>query len=246
VAADVAVAEDGIAGDKDFRACLDDVGDGFEVDSTIHFNAEIEFALRAHAGERGDFVQRVGNEFLAPKTGIDAHHQNVMDEVEDFRKRFDRRGGIENYAWLAAVRSNEVKRAVEMYASFLMDRDPVGARFSKFRDEVIGMLDHEMAIKRNLEVFAQTGDHNRADSEVGNEVAVHDVEMEDGAAAFDGLLGVSGKLREIGGENGRRKFDIHGMAGTPFPRKLYAGGGFRSGLAFTLIGSKRFWTRFFV
>ena len=195
------MGEDGAAGDQQFGAGFDDVGYGFQIYSTIYFNAEIEFAFCAHACQGGNFVQGIGDEFLAAEAGIHAHDQDVVDEVEDFGEGFDGRGGIEDYTGLAAVRSDQVEGAIEMDAGFLVHGDPVGAGFRKFGDEEVGIFDHEMAIERNFELLAERANDGRADGEVGDEVAVHDVEVEDGAAAVDGLLGFGGELREIGGEN---------------------------------------------
>jgi len=58
-----------------------------------------------------------------------------------------------------------------------------------------------MAVQGDSDLFAQRGDDRWADGQVGDEVAIHYVEMEDCAAAVDGLLGIDGKLREVGGEN---------------------------------------------
>jgi hypothetical protein len=124
-----------------------------------------------------------------------------MDEIEDLGKGLDGSGRIEDYTGLAAVRSDQVEGAIEMDASFLMHGDPVGAGFGKFGDEEVRIFDHEVAIERNFQLFAERANDWGADGEVGDEVAIHDVEVEDGAAALDGLLGFGGELREIGGEN---------------------------------------------
>ena len=50
MAANVAVAEDGVTRYEEFGASFYDVGYSFEIYSTIHFNAEIEFAFGTHAG----------------------------------------------------------------------------------------------------------------------------------------------------------------------------------------------------
>lgn len=195
------MAEDGVASNEKFRASFHDVCDGFQVNSTIYFNTEIEFALDAHASECGNFVQGIGNEFLAAEAGIDAHDQDVVDEVEDFRESFDGGGGIEDNAGLAAVGSDEVKSAIEMDAGLLVNGDPVGAGFGKFGDEEIGILDHEVAVKWDFELLAKGFDDRRTDGEIGDKMAIHDVEMENCPAAIDGLLGIGSKLREVGGEN---------------------------------------------
>lgn len=43
-------------------------------------------------------------------------------------------------------------------------------------------------------------------------MAVHDIEVQDGASAVDGFASVGGEFREVGSQNGRRKFNVHGRA----------------------------------
>jgi hypothetical protein len=45
-----------------------------------------------------------------------------------------------------------------------------------------------MAVERNASDLAKGGDHRRADRKIGYEVAVHDVDVEDGGAAVDRRL----------------------------------------------------------
>jgi hypothetical protein len=50
-------------------------------------------------------------------------------------------------------------------------------------------------------------DHRRAEGDVGDEVAVHDVDVDDGAAAALGCCDFVGKMGEIGAQNGECQFD---------------------------------------
>ncbi len=183
VGANVSVGEDGAARDEELGAGFDDIAHCFAIDSSIHFNTEIEFAFRAHACEGGNFVKGVGDEFLAAEPGIHAHHQDVVNKIEHFGQGFDGSSGIENYARLAAVGSNQVERAIKMNAGFLVDGHPVGSSFREYRDEKIGIFDHEMAIEWDFEMLAEGADDRRTDGEIGDKVTIHDVEMEDGGAA---------------------------------------------------------------
>jgi hypothetical protein len=201
VGPNIAVAKDRVTCYEKFSACFNDVGYRFEIHSTIYFNAEIEFALGAHTGQGSNFVERVGNKFLAAEAGVHAHDQDVVNEVEDLSESFYGRGGIKHYAGFASMRSDEVETAIEMDASLLMDGYPVGASFREFGNEEIGILDHEVTIERDFELAAKRANHGWAYGEIGDKVAVHDIEMENGATTVDGLLGIGGKLREVGGKN---------------------------------------------
>ena len=120
----------------------------------------------------------------------------------------DRSGGIDDHGGFAAVRADQMERAIQVHAGFLMDGDPVGAGFGEGGDEVVGILDHQVAVERHVaDGFAERGDDRRADGDVGDEVAVHDVDVKNGAAAVDGGLRLSAELREVGGENRGCEFD---------------------------------------
>jgi hypothetical protein len=198
VGANVAVAEDGVASDENFGARLYDVRNSLQVHATIYFNSKIQFAFGAHADEGSNFVQRIWNEFLTTEAGVDAHHQDVVDEVQDFREHLDGSRGIQNYAGLAAVRNDVVKGAIEVDAGFLMNRNPIGSGFGKLGNEKVRVFDHEVTIDRHLNDFTQPRDDRGTDGDVGNEVAVHNVDMEDCAATFDRKLRIAAELREVG------------------------------------------------
>ena len=202
VLADVAVAEDGVAGDEEFSAGANDVSDGVVRDAAIDFNAEGETAGLPDLGERGHLVERIGDELLTAEAGVYGHDENVVDDFEDFAEGFDGSGGIDDHTGFAAMGLNEVERAVQVDAGFLMDGNPVGTGFGEGGDELIGIFDHQMAIEGNAgKRLAERSDYGRADGDVGDKVAVHDVEMEDGAAAIESGAGVDGKLGEVGGED---------------------------------------------
>jgi len=136
------VAENGISRDEQLCSRFDDVRDRFQVHATIYFNPEIEFALGTHASECCDFVQRIRNELLPTKARIHAHDQDVMDEIQDFCKRFDGSGRVKNNSRPAAVRGDQVECAIQMNAGFLVNRDPVGAGLGELRNEEVRIFDH--------------------------------------------------------------------------------------------------------
>jgi hypothetical protein len=208
VVADIAVTENGVAGDEQVGAGADDVGHRGQVDAAIDFNAIPEAAGFADARERFYFAQRAFDEVLAAEAGIHGHDQDVVDDVEDFVEGVDRCRRIDNHGRFASVRTDEMKRAVEVDAGFLMHGDPIGAGLGEGFDEVVGIFDHQVTIERNVaDGFAQRGYYRRADGDVGDEMTVHDVDMEDSAAGVDGGLGLVAELGEVGGEDGGCEFD---------------------------------------
>src|SRR5208283_568222 len=92
-------------------------------------------------------------------------------------------------------------------AGLLLDGDHVGAGLGEDGDVVVGVLDHEMTVEGELGDGADGLDHGRAEGDVGDEVAVHDVDVDDGAAAALGCGYFIGEVGKVGGENGEGEFD---------------------------------------
>jgi len=202
------VAEDGVAGDEEVGSGADDVGHSGQIDAAIDFNAVPEATRFADARERFYFAQRAFDEVLAAEAGIHGHDQNVVDDVENFVEGIYWCSGIDDHSRLASVRTDEMERAIEVDAGFLMDGNPVGAGLGEGFDEVVGIFDHQVAVEWDVaDGFAQRGDYRRADSDVGDEMTVHDVDMEHGAASVDGGLCLGAELGEVGGEDGGCEFD---------------------------------------
>jgi len=101
--------------------------------------------------------------------------------------------------------------AVEVAADLLVDAHHVGAGLGEVGDEVVGVFDHHVAVERESGDLAEGLDHGRAEGDVGDEVAVHDVDVDDGAATALGGCDFVGEMGEVGGEDGECQFDHLGM-----------------------------------
>src|SRR5580765_6814326 len=96
-----------------------------------------------------------------------------------------------------------------MDTGFLMDGNPSDAGFRECGDEFVGLFDHQVAIERDPGDLAKRGDHGRADRKIRNEMAVHDVDVENSGSALDGGLRFFAESCEISRENGGSEFN-HG------------------------------------
>ena len=94
-----------------------------------------------------------------------------------------------------------------MDAGFLMHGDPIDASLGKRRDELVGAFDHQMAIERDAADFAQRGDHWGSNCQIGDEVTIHDVDVEKGGSAVNCGLRVCAEPCEVSRENRRSEFD---------------------------------------
>jgi hypothetical protein len=105
------------------------------------------------------------------------------------------------------MRSDETKRAIKMGASFLVNRDPIDSYFSQYRDKFVGVFDHQVTVEGNRRHLAESGDNRRPDREIGDEVAVHYVKVQNGRSTLNGSLSLRAEAREISRENRSGKVD---------------------------------------
>src|SRR4051794_6730578 len=91
---------------------------------------------------------------------------------------------------------------------FDVNRDRVRAGFEKTWQIMIGPLDHEMNVERQLRVLAHRREDCRAERNVIDEMSVHDVEMQPVRARFFRAMNFGFEIREIGGENRRSDQDF--------------------------------------
>jgi hypothetical protein len=88
--------------------------------------------------------------------------------------------------------------AVEVRPGLGVDAEDVGAGVAERLQVGIGRRDHQMDVHRDLHVRAQRLHHVRADGDVGDEVAVHHVDVQPiGARRLDraGFLAETRKIR---------------------------------------------------
>src|SRR5439155_15729300 len=116
--------------------------------------------------------------------------------------------GIQHHAGLAPMIRNVMQRSIEMYASFLVHGNPACARFGKCGNKVIGIFDHQVAIKNRFRKrLAQPRYNRRADGDVWHEMTVHDVYVQERTSAIERLLRVRCEIREIRGKDRRRELN---------------------------------------
>ncbi len=88
-----------------------------------------------------------------------------------------------------------------MARRFGVHGDDVAARFDEGRDIDIDRLDHQMNVEDLLAVRTQGLHHRRADGQIGDEMPVHDIDMNIvGTSHVDGsdLFAQAGEIRGKG------------------------------------------------
>ena len=170
--------------------------------AAVDLDAVVEAHLLAQVDEVLDAVDGARQELLAAKAGIHAHDEDVVDHGEDFDEVLDGGGRVEDDGRLHAVVGDQLQGAVQVTADLDVDADHVGAGGGEVGDELVGVLDHEVAVEWELRDGADGLDDGWAEGDVGDEVAVHDVDVDDGAACGCGEGDLIGEVSEVGGEDG--------------------------------------------
>ena len=137
------------------------------------------------------------NKLLRSESRIHRHDQHIIHNVEHFRERLDRRRWIDHHPGQAVVTLDQMQSSVQVPASFLVHGNPVRARIGKRGNEFIRILDHQVAIERQLRDLTQRLDDGRSDRKVGNEVSIHNVDVDETCTALARdahLLAESGKI----------------------------------------------------
>ena len=126
---------------------------------------------------------------------------------QDLDEGLDRSGGVDDDGGLHAVVRDELQGAVEVAAGLLVDADHVGTGGGEVRDKGVGVLDHQVAVELQFGDGPDGLDDGRPEADVRDEVAVHDIDVNDGAATALGCGDLVGEMREVRGEDGKGEFD---------------------------------------
>ena len=122
------------------------------------------------------------------------------------------------------------EHAVQVHARLLVHDDHVGAGGRELARRTLRMLDHEVHVEQRagaVDERLQRLDDQRSDGDVGHEVAVHDVDVDDARAGVEHRLDVVAQAAEVGGQDGRRDVDapqdvFHRSSDPSLPRRRAA------------------------
>ena len=188
--------EDRRAGHDDVRSVTDQVRQVVQIDPAVDLDGDVELFFPDPGFERPDLLRKAGgDEFLASPAGIDGHEEDEIELAEDLLQQVDGCRGIEGQAGLAAQFLDERDVLVEMGGGLQVEGDPVGPGLMEEGDEGARLLDHEMDVQGQGGLVLQGGHELGAQGQVGDEVSVHDVDMDE---VGPGLLGDLRRPRRCG------------------------------------------------
>ena len=148
-----------------------------------------------------DLLQRKWDELLPAEPGIHAHYQNMVHHGQNVDQQIDPRGWIDHDRRLHSMLLNQFQRAMQMAACFIMHAHPIRSRLRQRGDKLVRVLNHQMAIERQIGHFAQRRNHGRTHRNVGHEMPIHHIHMDDSSAAPLRGLNLLGQVGKVCGKN---------------------------------------------
>jgi len=152
--------------------------------------------------ESPNFIERTRNELLTTIPRIDAHHQNIIDDVEHIFEQSHRCSGINDHARLSPVILNHVQSPIEIPADFVMYADTIRPGFDEDRCVGVRILNHEVVVEFERGELTQGFRDGCSHGEVGNKMTVHDVDVNHADAGLLNSAHFLTQTCEVGSEDG--------------------------------------------
>ena len=160
-----------------------------------------------HRAQGGDLGHHGGDQFLAAKSGIDGHHANQVDVIQQIGHGVEAGGGVDRQSGLAAQRPDRLQGAVDMGAAFEMGGQDICAGLGERLKIGIDRGDHQVDIHDAPDMGPQGCAHRGAKGDVGHEMAVHHIDMDPVRPLRLDRAAFGAEIGEIGGEDGGGDLD---------------------------------------
>src|SRR5260370_22818682 len=193
----------------DSGTCYQQIGSGFDyqrssclVDATIDFDIAVEAAFGNHLAQADDFGQRFGDELLAAEAGVDGHDKHHVDQGEYIFEQEDGRRRVERDRCHFARYSDLLDDAVQVRANLLVNDNHVGSGLREILDVSFGVGNHQMGFEREPGAAVHFLDDHWSHCNIGDEMAVHNIDLDALAAPCLGLAFLFAETGEVGGKYG--------------------------------------------
>src|SRR6266851_5614824 len=204
------VPEDRVAGNQDRRPRRDDEWRGVRVDATV----DLDLDLRRQPTQAPDLVRAALDELLAAEPRLDRHHVDQVDVWQYLAQVFDRRRRVDGHTCLRAKLLDRLHCPVERTRSLHLYLDQSRSRFGKRLQEHLRSLDHQVGFDGQRRRPADRLHRMRPESEVGHEVAVHDIDLDPVGARGLRLLDLFGEAPDVGRKDRRNNLDLPHLWGS--------------------------------
>ena len=147
-----------------------------------------------------DFFEYFDDEGLAHESGIDRHAEQLIDFLEQRMGVLHQRHWIDRHGTAAAHFLHQRHRPLRVVVGLEVNDEGIGAGLDEGPRVTVGLLDHQMHLDGQPGQLAHRLHHVGAKGKVGNEVAVHHVDVDDIDLRRLQSLHFLLEIAEVGGE----------------------------------------------
>ena len=168
--------------------------------TAIHLNQRLTALFRNQPTQVLHLVDSVLNELLSAEPGVDAHQQDHLYIADNILQERHRRRGIQRNTGLHASIVNLLNGAMQMDRRLHVDVHHHGTKFGSLLNVTLGTVDHVVNVEGFGTCFGHRLKYRKAKGNVGNERAVHHVEVKPVGLTVVDHLDVAVEMKEIGSE----------------------------------------------
>src|SRR5262249_55881692 len=173
----------------------------------VHLYRYVEAGAVNHIAQPADLVKRGADEGLAPKSWIYRHNKNIVDKGEYFLHIYQRRRWIDRHPRAASRPPYLSNRPMQVYLRFYMNGDHRRSCAGKLPDIPVRVGNHQVAVKRELGDSPRGPHYHRADRDIGHEMPIHNINMDQAGSAALGRPDLLTQASEIRGQYRWSDFD---------------------------------------
>ena len=141
------------------------------------------------------------HELLATEAGLDGHDHHDVEQLPVGLQGAERRGRLQRQPRGPTGGPDLSQGRRDLLLDLDVDRDRVASGVEVLIDVASRLADHQVSIERQLRPRTQVLDRLRAERQVRDEVAVHDVEVDAVGAGFLDTADGIGEVGEVGIED---------------------------------------------
>ncbi len=152
------------------------------------------------------FSRTSGDEFLSAESGFDAHDQQGVEVAEDLQVRLERGARLDRQPGLRTGGPDVAGDPDRILGGLRVEGDVVGAGLGVRRRPTLRVLDHQMAVERDVGRLQQALHDRQTQGQVRHEVVVHDIDVQPvgaGGTRLGDRRRLVGEIREVRGQDGR-------------------------------------------
>jgi hypothetical protein len=209
-------AEDGRTSDDGIGTSLDDLVGVGGADTAVNLDPGVDPALVAHLLQATNLLNLRFDELLATEARVDGHDEDKVDDIKDLLDLRKRGARVKDNTGVTTKILDLVHGTVQVDGGGILtvDGNDVGTSLGEVRDTLLGLDDHKVTVEDLVRDRANRVDHERADGDVGDEAAIHHIDVDPlGTSLVDGLNLLT-KPGEVGGKDGRGDNDGVLVAGS--------------------------------